>query len=644
MAKTLSLTNLVDIECDSLMIQYKDICDIFLTKGEGQDIVGLSPETLNTLEKIANAIGNDANYFNTINAQLSLKANSSNVYDKIYINNLITNYYTIEQTTTLLSSKLDSNVITNYYTKSQTDNFLNLRYTKTETDNLLDLKADKLDTYTKTSTDNLLNNKLNTTTYNAGIILKANISDTYDKSVLYTKLETDSFLNLKSNSVDVYTKTSVDNLLNNKLDASIYNANIILKANLADVYDKTLLYTKSETDTLLLNKLNNNALNNYYDKTYINTEFNKYYLKTYIDNLITDLNDNINLKLNAANILNYYSKTETDALFSNLINSAPEAMNTLKELADALGNDANYATTVENQIATKRNISDSYSIIETNNLLNNKVNNSDFNNLTSKFIIDASLTQIKGGTGGVRLQDNLGNNILKVAATGVQSYQHFIGTSAEFTGDVTANNLYSITQVDNLLNAKQNTLIDRGGDGVVIIDIGTSNKVSRIFGSNIDVYRYLNLGDNTDPKNYNILIDATALKNSIDANTDSINTLSTNVNVNSLDILSLNLNLTSGLNARYTKTESDNRYYTQSQVDTLNNSKQDLLNSGNTVNLNVGRGLVYLESSFADNQDGSGVTLRVASNPNSGGMFSVRSSGGGCRFWVGQSLTTSGLK
>ena len=195
MAKTLSLTNLVDIECDSLMIQYKDIYDIFLTKEQGQDIVGLSPETLNTLEKIANAIGNDANYFNTINAQLSLKANSSNVYDKIYINNLITNYYTIEQTTTLLSSKLDSNVITNYYTKSQTDNFLNLRYTKTETDNLLDLKADKLDTYNIEAVNNLLNNKLDTSTYNAGIILKANISDVYKKTVLYTKKETDTLLN-----------------------------------------------------------------------------------------------------------------------------------------------------------------------------------------------------------------------------------------------------------------------------------------------------------------------------------------------------------------------------------------------------------------------------------------------------------------
>ena len=45
MVKTLSLTNLVDIEADSIKIGDEDIYDIFLTKSEGGDIVGLAPET-----------------------------------------------------------------------------------------------------------------------------------------------------------------------------------------------------------------------------------------------------------------------------------------------------------------------------------------------------------------------------------------------------------------------------------------------------------------------------------------------------------------------------------------------------------------------------------------------------------------------
>ena len=42
-----------------------------------------------------------------------------------------------------------------------------------------------------------------------------------------------------------------------------------------------------------------------------------------------------------------------DATFANVVNSAPEALNQLSELANALANDANYATTVQNQLALK---------------------------------------------------------------------------------------------------------------------------------------------------------------------------------------------------------------------------------------------------------------------------------------------------
>jgi hypothetical protein len=43
----------------------------------------------------------------------------------------------------------------------------------------------------------------------------------------------------------------------------------------------------------------------------------------------------------------------TDTAISNLIDSSPSALNTLNELASALGDDANFSTTVTNSIATK---------------------------------------------------------------------------------------------------------------------------------------------------------------------------------------------------------------------------------------------------------------------------------------------------
>lgn len=47
------------------------------------------------------------------------------------------------------------------------------------------------------------------------------------------------------------------------------------------------------------------------------------------------------------------AKTYTDTAVSNLVNSAPDALNTLQELSKALGDDPNFATTVTNNLAGK---------------------------------------------------------------------------------------------------------------------------------------------------------------------------------------------------------------------------------------------------------------------------------------------------
>ena len=47
------------------------------------------------------------------------------------------------------------------------------------------------------------------------------------------------------------------------------------------------------------------------------------------------------------------TKTYVDTSISNLVAAAPGALDTLDELAAALGDDANFATTVTNSIATK---------------------------------------------------------------------------------------------------------------------------------------------------------------------------------------------------------------------------------------------------------------------------------------------------
>lgn len=55
----------------------------------------------------------------------------------------------------------------------------------------------------------------------------------------------------------------------------------------------------------------------------------------------------------AASLAQTAAAAYTDTAISNLVNSAPSTLNTLKELSDALGGDAAFATTVTNSIAAK---------------------------------------------------------------------------------------------------------------------------------------------------------------------------------------------------------------------------------------------------------------------------------------------------
>lgn len=54
----------------------------------------------------------------------------------------------------------------------------------------------------------------------------------------------------------------------------------------------------------------------------------------------------------------YATETYVDNAVSDLVNSAPAALDTLNELAAALGNDANFATTMTNALGSKVNTSD----------------------------------------------------------------------------------------------------------------------------------------------------------------------------------------------------------------------------------------------------------------------------------------------
>lgn len=69
-----------------------------------------------------------------------------------------------------------------------------------------------------------------------------------------------------------------------------------------------------------------------------------------VNNLSPDVNGNVTI---TASDVNAYTKSETDQKISDLVGSAPETLDTLHELANALGNNPNFATTISEQIGKK---------------------------------------------------------------------------------------------------------------------------------------------------------------------------------------------------------------------------------------------------------------------------------------------------
>jgi hypothetical protein len=94
------------------------------------------------------------------------------------------------------------------------------------------------------------------------------------------------------------------------------------------------------------------------------------------------------LKKNAANIWSldtstYATQTYVGTQIANLVNSAPAALDTLNELAAALGNDASFATTVTTSLAAKAAKSDTTFIGTTSIALNRTSANLALSGITS---------------------------------------------------------------------------------------------------------------------------------------------------------------------------------------------------------------------------------------------------------------------
>ena len=265
------------------------------------DLVGSSPELMNTLAEISNSLNNDPNFNTTLLNELALKSNTTYVDGQ--------------------NTVLQSQINTINSTKS------NITY--------VDGIKNELQTNIGTLNTALSNQITNLNSY----------VDTQD-ATLQTQINTLS--NTKAN-ISYVDSTKID------LQNSINTVNTNLQNQITTV-SNNLTSTQTTLESSILSASNN--------------------LQSQITSLTASKAD-----------LNY-----VDQSISNLVGLAPENLNTLQELSNAIENDANFSVTLVNQISTKANksyvdtevaslqsqINDRALITNVNNSLNEKVNVSDY--------------------------------------------------------------------------------------------------------------------------------------------------------------------------------------------------------------------------------------------------------------------------
>ena len=197
---SISLNNSKDIVANSLsIIKGNKTIDVLETIDAVQ---GLAPETLNSLEKLANALNGDSNYFQTVATAISDKADKSTTHTRSVVDQLI-------------DSKVDDTEMTNYATKATTypitdvdTKFTNIINGAPDALNTLKELSDALGANANFSTMvlNQIGTKANTTDVTTPLATKANTADV--TTSLATKANTADFttsLATKANTADVTT-------------------------------------------------------------------------------------------------------------------------------------------------------------------------------------------------------------------------------------------------------------------------------------------------------------------------------------------------------------------------------------------------------------------------------------------------------
>ena len=449
-----SLSNTQTVVADDIFllenVDLKNIYDVFATISQLDAVTGFDQATIDILTNIANTMSGlpstwytdlvnsinlkrdindsysityiDSNFYNktTINNELALKANQSTTFTKTEVNNLFNNYYNTTYIDTLIAD---------YYTKLQVDALI--ANSGGGGGGTVDQHTTKTAIVEFTNVDNIPN--LDTLSIIGGDHI--NISDDSSNSLMdfsqylievrkpFKCYSTALFIG-NVTAPNIYNKTEANNLLDLKRNISDSYTKTEIDTSLATKANQSTTYTKTEVDTSLALKANQSTT----------------YTKTEIDTSLA-------LKANQSTT---YTKTEVNGLFNNYYNST---------YIDANFYDKTYIDNLPSGGGNEHQIL-KCEILEFK----------DFNNPGS-----VNTLSIIGGV-NINITDGSSNSLMDFSQYLVEVHPPFkCYSTALFIGNLTAPNIYTKTNVDQLLLSKENVIT--GGASTITTTNLTANRV-----------------------------------------------------------------------------------------------------------------------------------------------------------------------
>ena len=510
------------------------------------NLINDAPGAFDTLKEIAQAMGSDPSFathiytrINSSDASINnIRSNySTNTYVDGSLNNIRSNYSTNTyvdgslnniRSNYALASSLDNYALTTTLGNYATNNYLTNNYSTTT---YVDGSLNNIRTNYSTNTyvDGSLNNirtNYSTNTYVDGSLNK--VRTDYDASLNKVRTDYDNSLNINYGTL-VYVDASLNkvrtdydaclNKIRTDYDNSLninYGTLVYVDASLNKIrtdYDNSLntnYGTLTYVDASLNNIRTNYSTYNYVDGSLNNIRSN-YSTYNYVDESLNNIRTNystynyVDGSLNniRSNYVTNESKTILDASISyivsnyattgfvngeinRLLNGAPDAFDSLNELATALNRDASFGYNTYAKIASSdlsiNDIRLNYALtsyvdnsLNANYYTKSQIDSSINTSYYSRSVIDASLTGIVATSGNV--------NISPVTALNITAPTTYIGTgtgsaSVVINKDVSAGyalDVSGLTILRNTLNVVGNVLFNGTVSGITKAMVGLTN-------------------------------------------------------------------------------------------------------------------------------------------------------------------------